>query len=397
MTGAMRQVLAIAAVSVRRLVRDRSNVFFVLIFPMLLVLLIGAQFGGTQSSLPLAVVAEDVGPLGEQLVAEVEATDLVEVVPFDTADAAVEAVARGQVTGALVLPPGYDEAIRSSPRGVVLAFVGRPDTPSPAMQAVVVSVVGQQNQRITLADLVIVVDDEVTYEAALGQADAAIGVLPEVAVDREVLGTSRLAEEFAGLGRFDLGAVQQLNLFVFLTALTNAAALLQSREYGVTRRLLAHPTTARRVIVGEALGRFGVAMVQGLAIIVGTLLLFDVDWGDPASAIVILAVFAAACAGAGLLLGAVARNQSQAGAVGVGLGIGIAALGGSMIPVEVMPEGMRTISQLTPHAWSYDAFAEVVRRDATLLDVLPQLAILVVMGVVLLGAAGLLLRRTITH
>ena len=112
---------------------------------------------------------------------------------------------------------------------------------------------------------------------------------------------------------------------------------------------------------------------------------------------VILAALAAVSAGAGLLLGAVARSQQQAGALGVGLSIAIAAIGGSMVPVEVMPEGMRVVARFTPHYWSYEAFAEVVRRGGTVLDVLPELGVLVLMTVVVFALAAPLLRRSITR
>ena len=389
--------IAIAGVALRRLLRDRSNIFFVFIFPLLLILLVGAQFGGGRTALTLAVTATDAGPLGQDLVDALEQVEDVTVDTYATSEDVVDAVSRGDATGGLVIPAGYDQALRTSPRGVVLAFVGRPDSLSPALQSVVVPAVGEQNRRITLADLVIVVDDDVSYETALAQADAAIGVSPEIDTTREVLGTNELGEAFAGLGQFDLGAVQQLNLFVFLSSLTNAAALLQSREYGITRRLLAHPVTAGQILRGEALGRYGVALVQGLYIIVGTLLLFGVNWGDPVAAVAILAALAAVSAGAGLLLGAVARSQQQAGALGIGLSIAIAAIGGSMVPVEVMPEGMRVVARFTPHYWSYEAFAEVVRRGGNVLDVLPELGVLALMTVAVFALAAPLLRRSITR
>lgn len=392
-----RPSLAIARVALRRLLRDRSNVFFVFIFPLLLILLIGAQFGGGHGGLTLAVAATDVGPLGEDLVSAIEDLDRVTVDRYVSGRGVTDAVAHGDADGGLVIPRGYDAAVRTAPQGVVLDFVGRPDSLAPALQSLLVPVIGDQNQRVILADLVTVVSDQFTYGQALAQADAAIAVLPEIGVARDEVGVDPLAREFATLGRFDLGAVQQLHLFVFLASLANAAALLQNREYGVTRRLLAHPVTAGQVLRGEAVGRFGVAMLQGLSIIIGTWLLFGVDWGDPVSAVTILAVFAAASAGAGMLLGAVARTQAQAGAVGVGLGLGIAAIGGSMLPVEIMPDTMRRLSWVTPHAWSYDAFADVIRRGGTVLDVLPQLGVLAAMATVLLGVAGVLLRRTLTR
>lgn len=395
MTG-LRQSLTIARVAVLRVVRDRGNLFFVFVFPLLLVLLVGTQFGGQASDLRLGVVTTDVGELGQQLVDDIEAVEGVTVEPYGSTGEMLEALRRDDIAGGLSLPDGYDQALRAGGRqGMVLEFVAAPDGRGPALQALLVPVVGEQSQRVTLADVVRLMRP-VDFETALAQADLALGVLPEIQVERTRVGGESLGESVEGLGRFDLGAVQQLLLFVFLTSLTSAAALLQSREYGVTRRLLAHPTTAGRILRGEALGRLGVGLVQGVYVIVGTLLLFGVDWGDPLTSLAILLVYATASAGAGLLVGALARNQSQAAAVGVGLGIGVAALGGSMLPLELIPEGVRTISWLTPHAWGYSAYADVLRRGDSLVDVLPQLGVLALMATVLLGVAAVVLRRRLT-
>src|SRR5690625_210847 len=45
-SATMRATMAIAGTELRRFARDRSNIFFMLIFPMLLVLVLGLQFGG---------------------------------------------------------------------------------------------------------------------------------------------------------------------------------------------------------------------------------------------------------------------------------------------------------------------------------------------------------------
>ena len=41
----MRKVFTIAWSNVKRMLRERSNIFFVFVFPVALILLIGAQFG----------------------------------------------------------------------------------------------------------------------------------------------------------------------------------------------------------------------------------------------------------------------------------------------------------------------------------------------------------------
>ena len=67
------KALWIAAANLRRTFRVRTNIFFVFIFPMVLILVLGATFGGS-SSPRLGVVAKDSGPLGTALVQKLERT-----------------------------------------------------------------------------------------------------------------------------------------------------------------------------------------------------------------------------------------------------------------------------------------------------------------------------------
>ena len=61
------KALALAAVNVRRMLREPSNVFFVFLFPMLLILVLGVSFGGAFEP-TIGVVAVEPGPLGTDLV-----------------------------------------------------------------------------------------------------------------------------------------------------------------------------------------------------------------------------------------------------------------------------------------------------------------------------------------
>jgi ABC-2 type transport system permease protein len=136
--------------------------------------------------------------------------------------------------------------------------------------------------------------------------------------------------------------------------------------------------------------------MQAVYIVVASVLMFRVDWGDPLATGSILLAFCVVAAAGGLLIGATFRNDSQAAGASIGLGLGMAALGGSMVPLEIFPEGMRTIARVTPHAWANDAMAEIVRRDGTITDVLPQLGVLVAMGVAVLALATWQLQRVLT-
>jgi ABC-2 type transport system permease protein len=186
-------------------------------------------------------------------------------------------------------------------------------------------------------------------------------------------------------------------LFVFLTSLAGAPGLIEIRRLGIGRRMLASPTPVRTILAGEALGRVAIALVQGAIIMLGAGLLFGVNWGDPLGAVVLLTAFALVASGAAMVMGAVFRTEQQAGAVGIMLGLGLAALGGSMVPIEIFSDTMRTVAKVTPHAWANEAFAELVRHDGNLLDIAPQLGVLAAYALVLFLLGGWLFRRSLTR
>ena len=125
-----------------------------------------------------------------------------------------------------------------------------------------------------------------------------------------------------------------------------------------------------------------------------TALLFGVAWGDPIGAAALVLTFSLTGAAVAMLIGAVANNAEQAGSLGVFAGLGVGAIGGSMIPPEIFPEPMATISWLTPHRWALDGFRELIAGGG-LTAILPQLGVLIAVDVVVLALAAWRLRAAL--
>jgi ABC-2 type transport system permease protein len=211
----------------------------------------------------------------------------------------------------------------------------------------------------------------------------------------EVAYVDELSKEFAGLGQFDLGASGQLLLFVFLGCLAGSATLIQARRLGVVARMLAGPMTPGQLVAGQVLGRWAIGLFQGGYIMLASTVLFGVDWGNLPLSLLVVLLFSLVASGAAILLGTLLDNEGAAGGLGVGLGLVLAALGGSMLPLELFPDTIRRIADLTPHAWAYDAFAEIQRRGGTLVDVLPNLGVLAAMALLLASLGAWSLRRSL--
>jgi ABC-2 type transport system permease protein len=383
----MTNALAVAGTELRLFLRDRSNLFFVFVFPLLLVLMIGLQFGEGARAGRVAVSGAETS-LQAGLVDQLEADDVV------------------------VTDPGWDDALALLARGrldVAVRVDGAAATAYDAGEAVTLEVVrGSSSNAQVVEQEVRTAVDALRAERSRALALEAHGVSADRAQDAlaaagrdvsapqlEVAYVDELSKEFAGLGQFDLGASGQLLLFVFLGCLAGSATLIRVRRLGVVARMLAGPMTPGQLVAGQVLGRWAIGVFQGGYIMLASTVLFGVDWGSLPLSLLVLLLFSLVASGAAILLGTLLDNEGAAGGLGVGLGLVLAALGGSMLPLELFPDTIRRIADLTPHAWAYDAFAEIQRRGGTLVDVLPNLGVLAAMAVLLTSLGAWSLRRSL--
>lgn len=381
--------LLIAGTNLRRFVRDRSNIFFVLIFPLALVLVIGLQFGEQQDP-RVGLVGAD-GTVGRSIAERLAAADQIDLRLRDDPDELFDDVASGVLDAGVVLPDGLDDIVQ---RGAPLEvqFANTNEGIGPQLRAIVQDAIARATaEQTAVIDAVGRGLDEPRARALAAQ----LGSGPDLIDVRTITTGERLfPEDLAG---FDIGAPNQLVLFVFLTALTGSTALIQTRRLGLSARMLATPTPLRSIIAGEALGRFAVAAVQGVYILVASSLLFGVDWGDVPGAIAVLTMFAAVGAAAAMLAGSLFRSDQQAAGITIIVSLALAALGGAMLPIELFNDTLLSIAKFTPHYWAIDALSELIRHDGTILDIGRQLGVLALfalgIGVVAIWQA----RRTLTR
>lgn len=385
------KALSIAWVNLKRMLRERSNIFFVFVFPIAIVLLVGVQFGGGVKPALIAHQA-DSGVLATAIVDALTDQGELDIRIAESSNDVVSSVERGSEQAGLVLPAGLDETAARGEQ-MQLGYVSRPDGAGVQIQSLVSATIADVLTPVGAAQFAMA-ETSVGFDDALAVSLSLSDEANPIQVEVRSVGDAVFP---ASLGRFDLGAASQLVLFVFLTALTGSSALILTRQLGISKRMLSTPTSVGTIVVGESFGRFGTAMVQGVYIMVLTLVIFSVNWGDPVAAVLILVALSAVGAGAGMLMGATFKNDQQAAGVAVMVSLGLAALGGAMFPAELFSPTMQKVAHITPHAWALDGYAELVRHGGNVSDILVELGVLSLYAVVLLTLASWRLRATITR
>jgi ABC-2 type transport system permease protein len=381
--------LAHTSVVLRQLVRDRTSLFFILVLPVAVIVIIGTTFGGADR-LRLGIVGGD-SELGRRVEAALAANDRVRVESFAEVETMQRSLRRFALSGGVVIPTGADaDVARGTPVDITMMTMANDDSAFNVRRTVsgAIDAVAAPLGAAAIAA-------EVTG-AAIGDARSAAERLAAsrpapVRIDVQELG----AGAGRAPGRFARTAPQNLVLFTFINALTSATLLVQARRSGVLRRALAAPTPLAAQLGGMAAGWYLLCLMQSALIIVIGRVAFGVDWGSPIAGLSLVLLFAAVGCGAGLLAAALGGNEDRVAALTPPIGIVLATLGGCTVPIEVFPDSMVTVARLTPHYWAMQGWTAVVLRGEGVASIGTEIAVLGGYAAVLLALAVWWLRRAL--
>jgi ABC-type multidrug transport system permease subunit len=218
------------------------------------------------------------------------------------------------------------------------------------------------------------------------------------------------ATEYAadGNGLLKRGAIRYQTLvpaytvmFAFALLVVVGWLFVSERRRGTLKRLLAAPVTRGQVLLGKFLPCLVLAVLQGVFLLIAGKLVFGMRWGPDSwpvlkqvlwlAPVVLTTAFAAM--GLSLLVAALVRTEMQVAIYGSVLVMALGLAGGCLWPREQMPEGARTASLVTPHAWALDAYQQLLLSpDPNTRMVVSSCLVLAAFGAVSLALAWLSLR-----
>jgi len=383
--------LALTRATLTRVLRDRTALFFMVLLPVAIIVVIGVTVSGFDRFRVGLVADAQAGPVARELAADLKGASALRARPYDTAADARTALRRAELDAVVVMPSGLDKDIRAGRSVTVRVLVEPSGSAGHAAVSSVSAVVADHAARLQAARFAA---DETggSFDDGLAAVRGAERAASPIAVRTETVDGQ---SDYLPLG-YSYSTPTMLVLFVFINALAGGAAIVQTRRTGVYARALAAPVSARTLVWGETLAHLVLALLQSVLIVGVGALAFDVAWGDPLAAAVLVTLWALVGTGAGVLAGGLFRTPEQVHAVGPALGIGLGMLGGCMWPLALVPDWLRGVGHAVPQAWAVDAWTTLLSRDGDLTAILPDLTVLGVFAAALIGGAALALGRRLT-
>ncbi|MGE0434404.1 MAG: ABC transporter permease [Planctomycetota bacterium] len=432
----MNAIITIALNDLRSMLRQRTDAFFIFIFPVLYALFFTVVLGGgggKMQPIKLIVVDEDDTAASHDFVAALEKSDALKIEMADR-DTAHEDVRTGKRVGYVLIEKGFGLSRES-------LFAG--DTPTvqlgidPARPAEIGLLQGLLNQAGAQMMQSLFNDGE----AIRRQVQSAKGLLavpggtrlPDNQRDdlRSFLdsldrlsrsnngnfpGTGGDTSAGAGGGGGGIGGMQPLRIKqsevradpkakrspatvtlpqgIVWALLACAAAfgtsLVSERTRGTLVRLRTSPISPAQILAGKGLACFiTLHVVAALLLTLGAILFGVVPQSFP------MLLLALACSGVWvvglmMLLSVLGKTESASNGIAWGILLVLAMIGGAMVPAMFMPAWMQEISNFSPVKWSILAIEGALWRGYSLADMARPCVILVGSGVAtfVVGAAA---------
>jgi ABC-2 type transport system permease protein len=400
--------LSVAGKEIRLILNDRGTLAILLLLPILL----SSLFAGLNSMaasdeenpnilLDVNLVNDDTGGFGGEVVKSILSIDQLNVETLDTVAEAEQGVIEGQVAAAIIIPSDFSAKIDAYTPTAIEVIV---DPAEPEGASIVTGIMNQVVAEVTIWG-------EIQYgiRTIMGESELLVDFSPEEqrAVEAQNLGV--IMTQLNELRRNPAIAVISENLegvkvkggiglfltylfpaftvmFIFFIVGGSSSSLLQEREAGTLRRLLAAPIPRWTVIAGKMLAYGLLVCMQVVILFTIGYVLFDITLGQSPLALVTITLLVAFVAvSLGMMVAAFAKSAKQADSVGTILAFVMAGIGGAfpLWPPIFRAEGfVGILSKFTPHAHALESYYSVMAENAGFTQILPQLAVLLVMGLV---------------
>jgi ABC-2 type transport system permease protein len=416
-------VLTLIRVAWTNLTRDRVAQALTFLLPIIFFSIFATVFGQQNSPqttrIRVAVVDEDGSDFSRRLVEGLKKESGLRVRTSAGEDAggpdldragAERLVRTGDVPVGLVLPHGLGAAfgqtgIGGGPPIVLLADPSDPIAPN---------MVGGLLQKVTMTAA-----PDLMMQGGLRQFEAYAGALTpqqRAAIDAW-LPRLRSGEATGPAGGSPMGANVQvvdvmrtndqgrslisfyaagIGVMFLLFSMVGAAGgiLLEEAESGTLERLLCTNVGMSGILFSKWAFLVGVGFMQLTVMFLWGRVAFGLPLFSHLPGFAVMTIATASAAGAlGLVLASVARSRAQLSGFSTIFILTMSALGGSMFPRFLMSETMQRIGLVTFNAWALDGYLKVFWRDAPVLQLWPQVAVLAGLTIVFLATARLVARK----
>lgn len=355
--------------------RDPMLLRVLFLMPVMQLIFFGYVVAADVTNLRTAIVDLDHSSVSRALAADVDASDYFTVVTRPAAESELKALVNdGVIKVAVVIPEGTAARLtrgESAPIGVIVD--GAEGQTASVGAGYLAQIVGEFNA---------------ARMARAGLAGQGPGVDARVRVMFNPSMTT-VNTMIPGL----IAAILMISISVIMSQ-----AVVRERESGTLEQMFVTPIRRNEYLVGKVIPYALLAFAQSFIVALVGVLWFRVPFHGSLLVVVTgLSLFMLTCLGIGLLISLASRTRHQAQQTVMFIMFPTTLMSGFIFPVESMPRAMQWVAQFIPLTHALVVLRSAFVKNSGFSDLAVPLLALLGFGVVIFGAAVVLMQRRLAE
>lgn len=358
-------ILTFFKINTKRVFRDKTALFFTILFPLIFLFVFGSLNSGGNDNLSfdVAVINESGSGYSKEFANQLGDSKVFKVVEGVTSiDEAKDRMGRSELDAAIVLPSGFGDIKtidgRQMPGGEAkVVYTQNNSQSAAALQSVLSAQFNGLNSTLVDTTVPFTVTGEQLNERSLSAFDYT----------------------FAGLLGFSIigmGIFGPINVFPEL------------KKMGILRRLSTTPLKVWQYFIATMMGQVAVGLIAMTTMFVVAVTVFHLNIvGNLFELGLLLMLGIITILGIGLALGGWAKNERQVAPLANIVVFPMMFLSGTFFPRFLMPEWLQTISGFLPLTPVIEGIRMILTEGKHLVDILPQLGLIGLWAVVIYAIA----------
>ena len=364
---------------------DHRSYILTFLIPIILITLFAFAYGGIEKysgnpeTFELPVADLDMTVLSAEFISIMDSVSGIEIISTDIEEAN-KLITAGKYAGALVLRKGFmDSLLVGNKLPVELIYDREQNFEAGMLQSIIINVLFSFSRTIDAQKLL--------YRGNLpgNPGPGLSGYMPDSTTnDSPVLKMTSIVGENNDR---NLGLIQAVAGTAILMLLFSVAgigtSILEEKENGTINRLLFSPLSLKTILFSKMLFALFIAILQLTVMFLFSWVFLDLDITiNPEALVLMILSTSFAVSSLGIFLAAIAKSRQQALSLSTLIILVMSAIGGSMIPLFIMPDIMNDIAVVSVNYWSIQGFYDIFWRSLPLSEIIPKILLLTGTGLV---------------
>jgi len=360
-----------------QIVRDPRTLGLTLLYPVVMLLMLGYAITNDVRNIPLAVLDRDQSSQSRALLDAYRNGDYFRLEYFINSEEEMQRlIETNQARAAIIIPPNYSKEITAG-RVAQVGFIIDGSDPNVAGTALSAAVLIGQSQAT-----------KVVVERSIRAGGTGVLAQPPVDVRTTVWYNPGMITAYYMIPGL-IGMILQ-----FLTTFLTATSVVRERERGTIEQLIVTPIRSWELIVGKLAPYVLIAFFDTLEILVAGVLLFQVPINGSILLLLLLsALFLVTTLGMGLLISTVANTQQEAMLTTMFTLLPGIFLSGFLFPLAAMPKVLQAASYVIPLRYFVIVTRGIVLKGVGVDMLLPEVFALSVFALLIMVVTAMRFRK----